>query len=509
MKTLIISMLAAASAMASVVIVEKPNAISAELNGKTLWTYHHDPAEGKPYIHPLASTDGTVFTDLRPADHPWHRAVWFSWKHINGVNYWEEDRKTHKSPGETRIVRIDRTISTEKNVHLKLDLVYAPAGTDDIVLKENRTLVISAPDADGVYHIKWSSTFHAQEKDAVLERTPVPGEPNGKNHGGYAGWSVRMNKNMLKGRFINSAGKTNAPRAAAKWNVFQADEGGGLVFRDHPDNISHPSTKWYVAKGMPYFSPAVIYDAPYTIKAGKSLTLKYSLLVCPGKLALKKAEPKRKKVVILTGANNHNWKATTPVLENMLARSGRFEVDVVSEPEKLTPELLGGCDVLLSNWNGFVRNKPAPWSAGLKKAYVDFVRNGGGHVVVHAGSCSHYDWADYHAISLATWKGATGHKSPHAFEVRIADKRHPITAGMKNFKITDELWFKPFVQPGAAVIAESFSQHTGNWEPTALTGAFGKGRCFTLLLGHSAGFMQNEGFKALLISGTEWAASLR
>ena len=57
-------------------------------DGKVLWQYNFDKAEGKPYFHPLAAADGTVLTDLRPADHVWHRGLWFSWKHVNHVNYW-------------------------------------------------------------------------------------------------------------------------------------------------------------------------------------------------------------------------------------------------------------------------------------------------------------------------------------------------------------------------------------------------------------------------------------
>ncbi|WOO43728.1 DUF6807 family protein [Rubellicoccus peritrichatus] len=212
------------------------------------------------------------------------------------------------------------------------------------------------------------------------------------------------------------------------------------------------------------------------------------------------------KVLILTGANNHNWSATTPVLKNILEASDRFDVDVVTEPEELTKYRLSGYDVLLSNWNAFGKEKPAPWSKSLQDAYVEFVRNGGGHVVVHAGSSSFYDWDDYHTISNATWKGKTGHKEIHEFEVRMTDAEHPVTQGLDTFKTTDELWFRPFVQPGAEVLAESFSKTTGDWEPTALVSEFGKGRCFTLLLGHDANSMQSDVFKNLLIRGTEWAS---
>ena len=215
----------------------------------------------------------------------------------------------------------------------------------------------------------------------------------------------------------------------------------------------------------------------------------------------------KKKVVLLSGANNHDWEATTPVLKKILEDSDKFEVDVVLEPEKLTKEFLSNYDVLVSNWNGFGKEKPAPWSEELNKNYVEFVRNGGGHVVYHAGSSSFYEWDDYHAICCATWKvGETGHGENHEFEVRISDPDHPITQGLENFKIFDELWFRPFVHPDAKVLAESFCESTGNWEPTALVSQFGKGRCYCLLLGHNDKFIENESFQTLLTNGVDWAA---
>ena len=68
------------------------------MNGeKVVWQHNHDPAEGKSYIHPLSTSHGEVLTWLRPKDHVWHRAMWFSWKYIQKegekkLNYWEERR---------------------------------------------------------------------------------------------------------------------------------------------------------------------------------------------------------------------------------------------------------------------------------------------------------------------------------------------------------------------------------------------------------------------------------
>ncbi len=270
-------------------VVEKEHAVTMLKDGEPLWTYHHDPAEGKPYFHPMASVDGTMFTDLRPKDHPWHRGVWFSWKMINGVNYWEENRKTGKSSGETRHVNVKRKVSDDKNVRFEFEIDYAPAGSDAVVMKESRVVSVSPPGKAGMYTIDWSSTFRALGDDVTLDRTPVPGQPGGKGWGGYAGWSVRMNKQVKGGVYVNSEGVKGADRKPATWMLFHAPAKGSLLFMDHPDNLNYPS-KWYLNSGMPYFSPAVIHDAPHTIKAGQALALRYRLVVAPGTLSNETAE---------------------------------------------------------------------------------------------------------------------------------------------------------------------------------------------------------------------------
>ncbi|MHC4737466.1 MAG: DUF6807 family protein, partial [Planctomycetota bacterium] len=51
-------------------------------NNKVVWQFNFDEKQRKPYFHPLSLTEGTELTWLRPPDHIWHRALWFSWKYI-------------------------------------------------------------------------------------------------------------------------------------------------------------------------------------------------------------------------------------------------------------------------------------------------------------------------------------------------------------------------------------------------------------------------------------------
>lgn len=217
-------------------------------------------------------------------------------------------------------------------------------------------------------------------------------------------------------------------------------------------------------------------------------------------LPLPAGEPPAR-VLILSGQNNHDWKTTSPKLQSILAGSGRFAVEITEHPEQLDAAKLANFQLLLSNWNAWGKQSTV-WPAPVRAAYLDFLRSGKGLVVVHAGSSSFSDWVDYQAAAGAAWKlGETNHGAPHEFTVQLADPAHPILQGLAPFRTKDELWMKPGVQPGAKVLA------TAEDQPVALVTSFGKGRSFTLLLGHSAEFMENPGFQALLLRGSEWAAT--
>jgi len=217
-------------------------------------------------------------------------------------------------------------------------------------------------------------------------------------------------------------------------------------------------------------------------------------------------------VLIFSGQNNHDWRATTPKLKSVLESGGNFSVDVTEHPEHCTAAILQKYDVLLSNWNTFGKPTVTNWPPAMRAAFLDFVRSGKGFVSVHAGSSSFYDWAEYQKLAGGGWKlGQTGHGPPHEFTVKLADADHPITRGLTNFSTTDELWHRTALQTNLEILATAFSapewKGSGNDEPVAFTTKFGKGRSFNLLLGHDAKGMDNAGFQQLLCRGVEWAAT--
>ena len=206
------------------------------------------------------------------------------------------------------------------------------------------------------------------------------------------------------------------------------------------------------------------------------------------------------KTLVIDGQNNHGWRATTPVIKQILEETKLFKVDVATAPDapKAPPKpkdkeptdeqkakyeravaeykaaraayetamaqfkpKFSDYGLVVSNYNG------ERWPAETEAAFAEFVKAGGGFVAVHAANNSFPDWPEYNAmIGVGGWggrneksgpyirfkeghfvrdesKGSGGsHGRQHPFLVEIRTKDHPIVAGLpeKWLHAQDELY---------------------------------------------------------------------
>lgn len=285
--------------LAAQVLIEHPqytwqetdSAIALLNHGRTVWQFNYGKGTRKPYFHPVALVDGPVLTCLSPRDHPWHRALWFSWKMIDGVNYWEEDPKTGLPDGRTEVVRAKVIAHEDYSATILLTLTYhTPDGPP--LLSEKRTITVSAPDKDGLYRIDWKGTFTAGKQDVFLQ--------GGTAGGGYAGMSVRISQGTGNWQLIDSEGRVDLPGGPvaknthgqkARWMDFSVvdtatGEPGGIAILQHPSSFRFP-THWHNVMDdkfpFGYFSPAPLWAEPYTLKALDTLVVSYRIVVHPGR----------------------------------------------------------------------------------------------------------------------------------------------------------------------------------------------------------------------------------
>ncbi len=249
------------------------------------------------------------------------------------------------------------------------------------------------------------------------------------------------------------------------------------------------------------------------------------------------------RVVLIDGQNNHDWRATTPVMKAALEKGGRFLVDVSTAPLAKSdkrglpkgwkaipfPPDLTKYDVVLSNYNG------ASWPQEFNQALDGRLKEGKiGLVIVHAANNAFGGWKEYNQMIGMGWRGkdagerlkvdasgremrvpkggdlGSGHRYTGPFQVMVRDPNHPITKGMPHewLHARDELYdnMRGPIQ-NVHLLATAYSKGTQTHEPMIWTVSYGKGRVFHTPMGHDVTAMRCIGFITTLERGIEWAAT--
>ena len=256
-------------------------------------------------------------------------------------------------------------------------------------------------------------------------------------------------------------------------------------------------------------------------------------------LPLRAAAPVR--VMILDGQSGgayHDWRHTTPVLKKELEDAGLFQVEVVTAPpsggdfSKFKPDF--------SQYQAIVLNYDGPdWPAGLKASFENYIKGGGGLVIVHAADNAFPDWRGFNQmIGIGGWRertekagplwyvkdgrlvsdntpGSAGsHGARLPFLVTAQQPEHPILQGLPKawMHAPDEL-YATLRGPGenmtvlATAHSDPANKGTGRDEPMLMVLSYGKGRVFHTTMGHDIPALSCVGFIATFQRGTEWAAT--
>lgn len=246
-----------------------------------IWQFNFNEKHGKPFFHPIYVGRNNL-TCVSPDDHLWHVGQWFSWKYINGVNYWEYQNRTYKSEGVTEIQNINIIPDSDFSAQIELAIIYHPVDGDN-VLAERRTINISKPRKDGNVYMDYQFEFTALADSVDINRTPLLGEPDGKSWGGYAGLSIRFNQDFMNSHFISSSGyKYSINGKTYDW-LYMGFTGldGGLIGSQIciAPNSQREGAAWYSVNtnDLPfyYFSPAYLYKKSLLLLKGEKFSLNY------------------------------------------------------------------------------------------------------------------------------------------------------------------------------------------------------------------------------------------
>jgi len=256
------------------------------------------------------------------------------------------------------------------------------------------------------------------------------------------------------------------------------------------------------------------------------------------------AAEKKIRVLIIDGCSNHDWRLTTRCIRAILEPTGLFDVAVSTSPptaaspgwDQWRPKFRD-YDVVIQTYNDL--GGGAPWPAQVRADFEEFVHDGGGVYVWHAGNNAFPDWPAYNQMIGLGWRKKNqgvalridddekivripvgeGSDTSHgarfdALVVRLGD--HPIHEGLpRRWKAADIEVYNYPRGPADDVEVLSYANDVVrtkmNW-PIEWTVSFGKGRVYTSTLGHvwkgdvQPVTVRDAAVQTLLVRALEWLA---
>ena len=230
-------------------------------------------------------------------------------------------------------------------------------------------------------------------------------------------------------------------------------------------------------------------------------------------LAQKKA-PKGDKILLLTGGQrqHHGYREQALYLSQALEDTGRYEVTLAEDAAILETPAMSKYDLIIVNADR--RDPEFKFTKSQQEALLAWVKAGHGYVSIHGADNAAPDWIPefrvmlggvFSHVGLPDGKVRKGH-----YNVKIVDINHPITKGLAEFPLDDELYYHMQIEKGVEPLATT--AHDGTDWPVAWTRIYGKARVFHTPLGHrdfgpgKTDPLHDPNLLKLVIQGVDWVA---
>jgi type 1 glutamine amidotransferase len=221
--------------------------------------------------------------------------------------------------------------------------------------------------------------------------------------------------------------------------------------------------------------------------------------------------------LVLAGGVYHPVEETGTPLVAILRDAG-LDSEVTSDVEDGLARLARGeferLAVSCLRWTMMQSEKYAPfrseWALSLSEAgrasLRDYVASGRGLLAIHAAPISFDDWPEWPKLLGIGWRwGVSNHPPCAPADMRKAVE-HPITAGMHQFTVADEIYSALDIEPWMQPIAEA--RHVGmpEWRPVVFAGEHAGCRRAYCGFGHDAASLSDPEHRAMIARAARWVA---
>jgi uncharacterized protein len=157
--------------------------------------------------------------------------------------------------------------------------------------------------------------------------------------------------------------------------------------------------------------------------------------------------------------------------------------------------------VILTKSNNTSSTNPAPWmTEEIEQAFLNYVHQGGGLLVIHSGSAGYQETRTLRALMGGVFLEHPP-QCPVAVQVR---PEHPITTGSAPFAVTDEHYFMAQDDSTVDHFLASISQH--GEQSAGWTRLEGKGRVCMLTPGHNPEVWLEPSYQMIIRNALRWCS---
>ena len=149
----------------------------------------------------------------------------------------------------------------------------------------------------------------------------------------------------------------------------------------------------------------------------------------------------------------------------------------------------------------------APWFAGHPKAALEHLGSTKqGIVVLHHGILAYRGWQGWPDLCALPDRGGFGFAPNEEVSVQVVNKHHPITEGLDDWELTDEVYMINSSLPAGECDVLMTTDHPKSMEALAWTRMHGQSRVFCFQPGHDNTAWSNPVFAEVLRRGIHWTA---
>lgn len=210
-------------------------------------------------------------------------------------------------------------------------------------------------------------------------------------------------------------------------------------------------------------------------------------------------------VLVVRGGHPYD----TPDFENMCENLDGVKVDLVLDAHFKSMKL----DKIKEKYSAILflnQNKYYEESKRTKEKYVNLTKEGVGMVFLHFTLSSQPNWDQYHEIIGGKWflGKFTPEKAKRStyyidlkVDVKVLDKKHPVTKGIKNFTMTDVFYGNIHMEPE---IHPLLGSDNPDLAPIAWTQKYNNSKVVYIMPGYSKKAFGNASYQKLLSNALKY-----